>query len=906
MRKFGLLIGAVFQLVTSFAMPLTLDRPVPICGYPDVISKTGEIEIVKRLVKPAAGDTTFFIYENISESSPRFIEAVFDKLMERDNIIVYGELSEIEANRISTSDAEQIIQALLFETPAGSINPARGILTNEIEIFGPLPDVNRDGKLIVLLTDIRDNFDQTDNPVYMAGYFDPLDQINSPGKGNFGDIMYIDSNPGNTADPHTLGIVAHELQHLIHYGADPNESTWLNEGMSEFAMSILGFDARSHGPFLRDTNRPLTSFDNSIADYAKVGLWTQYCYRQFGLDFIGSVVANSANSLDSYQQVLTSYGYNSNISTLMRNWFIANLINDSGLDQGIFGYGDLQIFDLYSDYFYGSFKAGEKINFTVKNSAAQYIQFFAGKNLSFELSFTEDPNFDLAIVKEDGGTAVELMNLSKSPFIYDDPSFGLTHSKVTFIPYWTQISALERNKECSFKAQVIGGIEETEIVYSDDLTYYIQLNNALAAEKFSATGNDGNRLAGIKFNVGYDFGCTIRILEALNQEPVATYEIVPSAGEWTSYYLPAALNFPDSRELIIAVGSADLPQSLGYSETGAGFGRAYLNTGSGYRNLSDYQVGSTSLEGDWMIGAILHREMTVEPLLKISPDVLYFWANEYRRQFEIRNLGGGAIDWWIDMPVPAWLSLSATSGTGLESIQKVTVNIDRTSLDPGLYDHLLKVNSSTAGTDSLLISVMQRNRNNPQAGLFVRDWAFPNSQLVKAVKVLNIGTATAQFALFSNDDALAFYPETGVVSKTDTVIVKVMLDWENIGSTRIPFRFFDGIDTLEYSFRYSGSVPVSDVTLKLFPVFPNPYVPSSGKLALIRFRLIDDSPGKLRIFNLRGEQVQSLTIAQPETGLHIYTWDGRNYRGQKVSSGVYFVTLEQRNRVACQKMLLLK
>lgn len=906
MRKYGFLIGAVFQLVAVSATPLSTDRPTPVCGFPFVKSKTGDVKVSKRLAKPAAGDTTFYIYENISDTSPTLMEAAFNKLREQNDIIVYGELAEIEANRINTTDADQIINALLFETPLGSIDPEKGILTNEIEVFGSLPDANHDGKLIVLLTDIRDDFDPTDNPVYIAGYFDPLDQTNSPGKGNFGDIMYIDSNPGNTADPYTLGIVAHELQHLIHYGADPNESTWLNEGMSEFAMYILGFEVRSHGPFLRDSNRPLTSFDNSIADYAKVGLWTQYCYRQFGLDFIGNVVANISNSLDSYAQVLTDYGYNSNLNTLLRNWFIANLINNNELNQGVYGYGDLQISDLYSDYFYGSFAADEVVEFSVKNSAAQYIQFFAGKNLSFEMNFIEDPNFDLAIVKKSHATSVELIDLGKSPFRYDAASFGITYDQLTFIPYWTQVSSLEREKECSFTARLIGGIEATEIVYSDDLSYYIRLDGAIAAEKFTATNNNGARLAGVKFNVGRDFGCEIRILKALDETPVAAYDIVPSSGEWTSYYLPAAVDFPDSKELFIAVSSADLPQSLGYGETGAGTGRAYLNTGYGYRELSDYEVGGTSLTGDWMIGAILHREMTVEPRLEVAPELLCFWANEYDRQFEIRNLGSGAVDWWIDSPLPAWLSLSATSGTDLESVQKITVSVDRSELESGLYNHLLKIHSSVAGADSILISVIQRNRYSPQAGLFVRDRTFSDSLLVKSVEVLNIGTAAAEFALFSDTTAIVFYPAAGVVDITDTVTVKVIIDSENIGSTRIPFFFYDGIDTLDHWFSFSGSVPVSDTDLKLFPVFPNPYIASGGGLAHLRFRLEDDSHATLRIFNLRGEQVQSLRMTQPETGLHIYAWDGRNYRGQKVSSGVYFITLEQGNRIARQKMLLLK
>ncbi|MDO9548094.1 MAG: hypothetical protein Q7J65_03910, partial [Candidatus Marinimicrobia bacterium] len=669
MKKIVYFLTVLLPLYIS-AIPLTISKPIPTCGFPLVSSKTGDVIIKSRLEKPADGDTSFFIYEDITASTPTMIEVSFNKLKEEGGIVVYAELSEIEENHVSPYAADQIIDALLYKTPSGSIDPNKGILANEIDIFGEIPDVDNNGKLLVLLTDIRDNYDKEENPIYVAGYFDPRDQINNPGNGNFGDIMYIDTNPGKMYDEFSLGIVAHELQHLIHYGVDNNESTWLNEGMSEFAMFILGFEARSYGTFLRDTNRPLTSFDNSIADYAKVGLWTLYCYKQFGLEFIKDVNKETANSLDSYGRVLTSHGLIIDTNKLMRNWFVANLINDSDIAGGVYGYGDVQISEIYSDYFYGSFLEGEKIDVSVKNSAAQYIQFFAGKDLRFDLNFTVDSDFKMAIVKEGSESSVDLVNLSSSPFHYEDPLFGISYNKLTFIPYWTKISTLDKKKNISFSAQLVGGVEETEIVYDDELTYYIQLNYAKAAEKYTAPSEALYRLAGVKLYVGGDAAVIIRIMEMLNQIPIAQYEIVPSAGEWTSYYLPSAIPIPDSKEIYVSVGSDVRNQSLGYSETHEGIGRAYLDTDAGYRDLSNYEVSGSSLDGDWMIGAILHKDIAVEPNIEVSPQVLYFWENEYSKQFELRNLGSGFIDWHIKSPIPGWMTLSSTEGSGLATLQR--------------------------------------------------------------------------------------------------------------------------------------------------------------------------------------------------------------------------------------------
>ena len=904
MKNTVLFLSTFFSFILS-AAPLIISGPTPTCGFPLVRSKTGEIIIKSRLEKPMAGDTTFFIYEDITASTPTMIEVSFKKLKEEGSVVVYVELAEYDGGRVTFDDAGHIIDALLYETPPGSVNPSKGILANEIDIFGEIPDVDNNGKLLVLLTNIRDNYDEEENPVYVAGYFDPRDQISGSGNGNFGDIMYIDTNPAKMYDENTLAIVAHELQHLIHYGVDDDESTWLNEGMSEFAMFILGFDSRSYGTFLRETNRSLTSFDNSIADYAKVGLWTLYCYTQFGLEFIKDVHGEISNSLDSYGRVLASHGLTIDTDRLMRNWFVANLINDSNIDDGVYGYGDIQISEVHSDYFYGSFPAGDEIDLSVKNSAAQYIQFFAGKNLRFNLDFTVDLDFKMAIVKEGSEPSVEFVNLSSRPYYYDDPLFGISCSKLTFIPYWTKISTLDKKKNISFSAQIVGGVEETEIVYDNKLTYYIQLNYAKAAEKFTASYGASYRLAGVKFNAAGDASITIRIFEYLNQYPTVKYDIVPSPGEWTSFYLPDAVPIPASKDIFVSVGSYDRNQSMGYSETRAGAGRAFLDRGSGYDDLNIYALADgSSLDGDWMIGAILHTDIEVDPDIEVSPPILYFWENEYSKQFELRNLGSGSINWHIISLIPDWMTLSLTEGSSLLALQRVNVSVNRNILNPGLYNQLLEIESS-AGLDSVLISVMERNLYASQTGLFFNDLDFSNSVIKKSMKVINIGNNDGEFILKSTEDALVFYPDRGRVATTDTISVDVLIDSENIQTSQIPFSFFNGIDTLDYVFSFTDSLNVPDKSLKLFPVIPNPYITSNGGLVQIRFRCTDVSRATLQIFNIRGEQVQYLKINNPETGLHIYAWDGKNRNGHRVSSGVYFITLQQRNKTTTQKMLLL-
>ncbi len=41
------------------------------------------------------------------------------------------------------------------------------------------------------------------------------------------------------------GLLAHEFQHMIHWNQDPNEDSWLNEGLSELAWYLNGYGLSS-------------------------------------------------------------------------------------------------------------------------------------------------------------------------------------------------------------------------------------------------------------------------------------------------------------------------------------------------------------------------------------------------------------------------------------------------------------------------------------------------------------------------------------------------------------------------------------------------------------------------------------------------------------------------------------
>jgi hypothetical protein len=120
-----------------------------------------------------------------------------------------------------------------------------------VSSFGEPSDVDKDGKIKILVLDIQDG--SSGNSAYVAGFFDPInffrDGTNAPLRSNFAEVLYLDGKELITnlaSDPTAFAsTAAHEFQHLIRYSymnaARVNDDTWINEGTSEVASDIAGY-----------------------------------------------------------------------------------------------------------------------------------------------------------------------------------------------------------------------------------------------------------------------------------------------------------------------------------------------------------------------------------------------------------------------------------------------------------------------------------------------------------------------------------------------------------------------------------------------------------------------------------------------------------------------------------------
>ncbi|MEW6427758.1 MAG: PKD domain-containing protein [Thermodesulfobacteriota bacterium] len=133
---------------------------------------------------------------------------------------------------------------------------------------------------------------------------------------------------------------AHELQHLIHYGNDPNELLWINEGASVLAEDVAGYFktywgmwCRSVDQFVIGNNAGAPIFDdygNSCPDYEDTfnygvaGAWAMYMHSVLPKEEYKKYITSADSGPLAFSSVLSpsqSY-YN-----FFADWAITNYLN---------------------------------------------------------------------------------------------------------------------------------------------------------------------------------------------------------------------------------------------------------------------------------------------------------------------------------------------------------------------------------------------------------------------------------------------------------------------------------------------------------------------------------------------------------------------------------------------------
>jgi hypothetical protein len=235
--------------------------------------------------------------------------------------------------------------------------------------FGDIGDANGaepGGEALIALfyNVIDDAYYDCDEVSYTAGYYAPAFAQ------DYGlNVIVLDTNdfeemtgsPETATDLTNEGVIAHELQHLVHDYSDANEISWVNEGLADFAMFLNGYPTGGshityHQVFHRETS--LTRWGGGLENYGAAYTFFQYLWERAGgngtaagdkqyepdekysnvagdllIKTIFEEPANGMegvqNAIDTYNQANTTAGYDlPPVEELFQDWALAVYLDD--------------------------------------------------------------------------------------------------------------------------------------------------------------------------------------------------------------------------------------------------------------------------------------------------------------------------------------------------------------------------------------------------------------------------------------------------------------------------------------------------------------------------------------------------------------------------------------------------
>jgi len=186
----------------------------------------------------------------------------------------------------------------------------------------------------------------------VAGYFSSADELHPEAHpySNAHEMFMLSAEHVDLGDEFAYSVLAHEFQHMIHWYRDLNEESWLNEGFSELASFLNGYDVGgtdwlyTMNPDIQLNHWPNDPF-NTGPHYGASFLFLTYFLDRFGDEATQSLVAAEDNGMDSIDNVLASIGAVDPESgepltadDIFSDWVIASYLQDETVEDGRYTY----------------------------------------------------------------------------------------------------------------------------------------------------------------------------------------------------------------------------------------------------------------------------------------------------------------------------------------------------------------------------------------------------------------------------------------------------------------------------------------------------------------------------------------------------------------------------------------
>ena len=212
------------------------------------------------------------------------------------------------------------------------------------------------------------------------------------------EIVYLNTSAYSVGSEGYHRTLAHELQHAIHWNGDPSEETWMNEGLSELAVTIAGYSQDSVGRFLRAgptslVNWPLSP-DRAGVHYGAASLFMHYLYEHYATTAgLRPLLEEPEDGIDGIDSYLAASGFDVTFRDVFGDWSVANLVDEP---EGKHGHARIDattrvqnIVDSYSEF-----------SSEIPQYAVEYVEF---TSFSGPLRLTFQGNTETALLPMDPG-----------------------------------------------------------------------------------------------------------------------------------------------------------------------------------------------------------------------------------------------------------------------------------------------------------------------------------------------------------------------------------------------------------------------------------------------------------------------------------------------------------------------
>lgn len=280
------------------------------------------------------------------------------------------------------------------------------------------------------------------------------------------ELLYL--NVSFMDEPSMKSFLAHEFQHMISWRekiniSNSDEEVWLNEALSEYAPTALGYDNPYKGStlessvndFNRNPSDPLVEWKNTNNDYSSVNIFMQFLAGRYGTNILKLITAAPKTGIAAINEALQKIDSRASFSNVFSDWVVTNYFNGRTIQDKKYGYlnpnlnyENLHIsatdsFLLYSNSIIkNDIIKNEK---DVKTWSGKWYQFMSSPTLSapnqtLKITFNanaSDAYFRIPYVIENTGNVLTLKNFdlrgNQDGNIYID-NFGTAVKSVVVMP----------------------------------------------------------------------------------------------------------------------------------------------------------------------------------------------------------------------------------------------------------------------------------------------------------------------------------------------------------------------------------------------------------------------------------------------------------------------------------------